>query len=235
MYVTVASHRRTSISIASTVCALLSTFGCGGQSAEFAPAKKAPDDGDGMTGRAGSGGGDERSRRPCDDVEVDGDLVIEREAGFTARYRAGEPYTKTVMLFGGESVEAENALSNAYIFGLDKVDALRLAEEYPDFYLCSSPGGKAASEFILSYDLVPANCEIFQQIVDALRVYNQNVLSNGDRTSLRFDGAPLTLESVIDEASGADVTEQVKNKSFHLVTAVEQLTGQSVISFGMDP
>jgi hypothetical protein len=58
------------------------------------------------------------------------------------------------------------------------------------------------------------------------------VTRGGDRTSLRFEGAPLELDSVIEDATGKNVTAQVSNQDFHLVTSVEQLTGQSVVSFG---
>src|SRR5690349_8946523 len=94
----------------------------------------------------------------CDVVEVDGSMVVERERDFTATFHVGEPYTKTVMLFGGERLEEENLIGNAYILGLDKEDAQMLAQEYPDFYLCSSAGGMAAADHILPYDLVPASC-----------------------------------------------------------------------------
>ena len=236
MYVFVAGYH-SPLSIALALSAVLWSA-CGGGGEDFVKANKTPDQdaaGSGATGMSEGPDGEDADEddRACDYVEVDGDLVIERETDFTARYRAGDPYEKTVMLFGGESVEDQNALSNAYIFGLDKVDAVMLAQQYPDFYLCSSEGGMAASEFILSYDLIPASCEIFDQIVEALRVYHRNVASGGDRTSLRLEGAPLQLESVTDNGSRADVTDQVEDQTFHLVTSVEQLTGESVISFGM--
>jgi hypothetical protein len=168
----------------------------------------------------------------CDVVLVEGQIVIEHETHFTARFRIGEPYTKTVMLFGGEPVEDQDVLSNAYILGLDKEDALMLAEEYPDFYLCSSPGGQAAAAHVRPYDFVPASCDIYEQLSTALRRFRINREAGGDRTSLRFEGAPLELESVIDDASGGDVTDQVTDQHFHLVTSVEQLTGESVLEFG---
>lgn len=168
----------------------------------------------------------------CDVVQVDGEVVLELEKDFTARFSMGEPYTKTLMLFGGELLEDENVLSNGYVFGLDKTDALMLAEKYPDFYLCSSPGGQEASELIKSYDLVPASCEIYEQLVTALRQYKRNVAKGGDRTSLRIEGAPLQLQSVTANATGEDVTGQVQDQDFHLITAVEQLSGESVLSFG---
>jgi hypothetical protein len=168
----------------------------------------------------------------CDMVEIDGDFVIEHETRFTARYRIGERSTKTIMLFGGEPVEGEDVLSNAYILGLDKQDALALAEVFPDFFLCSSPGGDAAAEHIFPYDLVPASCEVYEKLVTALVQFRINREAGGDRTSLRIEGAPLELVSVIDDASGVDVSDQVTDQHFHLVTEVEQLTGESVLEFG---
>jgi len=174
--------------------------------------------------------------RACDLVQMDGAFVVEHEKDFTARFRVGEPYTKTIMLFGGEPVETENVFSNAYVFGLDKEVAQMLALEYMDFYLCSSPGGKMASANIISYDLVPANCDVYDAIVTALKVYKMHNKAGGDRTSIRFEGAPLQLESAVEDATGKDVTDQVTNtvpkQNFHLVTSVVQLTGESVLKFG---
>lgn len=188
-----------------------------------------------MTGMDVTGSSQTGLAESCDLVRMDGDALLEQEKDFTARYRLGERYTKTVMLFGGEPVVQDNVLSNAYIFGLDQTDAQALAKKYPDFYLCSSPGGMEASSYIVPYDLVPATCEIYDQIVTALAQYDENVASGGDRTSLRFDGAPLELESAIADATGEDVTAQASDYNFHLVTAVEQLTGESVLSFGTSP
>ena len=168
----------------------------------------------------------------CDGVELDGDLLVEHTQDFSARFKVGTAYSKTLMLFGGEAMLKPNALSRAYIFGLDKVDAQMLAQKYPDFYLCSSPGGREASTYIRTYDLVPATCEIYDQLVAALHQYNVNVARGGDRTSLRLEGSPLTLQSVVSDATGQDVSDQVSDQQFHLVTGVKQLTGESVLSFG---
>ena len=168
----------------------------------------------------------------CDMVVVDGNVVVEKEKDFTAHYRAGTPYTKTVMLFGGVPVDGDNKLSNANIFALDQADAQMLAAKYPDFYLCSSPGGKEAAKYIVPYDLVPATCDVYKQLLEAFDVLNRNDRAGGDRTSLRIEGAPLTLESVTQNTNGADVTGQVHDQNFQLVTAVQRLTGESLIKFG---
>jgi hypothetical protein len=188
------------------------------------------------SGEAGSGDTDDMGATEpspdCDRVELDGDYVVEHEEEFTARYLRGEPVTKTIMIFGGDPVTDANVLSNAFIVGLDKKAAQMLAEKYADFHLCSSPGVDEASAHIIPYELVPASCEIYDQLVKALRQYHKNVASGGDRTSLRFEGAPLELESVIEDVNGQDVTDQVTGMDFHLVTSVEQLTGESLLDFG---
>jgi hypothetical protein len=202
---------------------------CGGGESEGYSVHKEPP---GAMAGTGSATSTTHPDRGCDQVEMDGEYVVEHETDFTARFQVGDRYTKTVMLFGGAPVEDENVLSNAYIFGLDKQDALMLAKKYPDFSNCRSPGGQEASKYIISYDLVPATCDVYDRITAALRQYDANVANSGDRTSLRFDGAPLRLESVTADATGEDVTAQVTDKNFQLVTAVEQLTGESVVSFG---
>jgi hypothetical protein len=203
----------------------------GGGSGPVVSVGDAPDE-DGAGARDVDADAEPTARR-CDNVMVDGEIVVEMERDFTARFRVGEPYDRTVMLFGGEEVDEDNVFSNAYIFALDQQDALMLAEQYDDFYLCSSPGGEVASSYIIPYDLVPANCEVHDRIVRALQVYARNLASGGDRTSLRFEGAPLELESVTANGSGDDYSDQVSGQDFHLVTSVEQLTGESVVSFAM--
>ncbi len=107
-----------------------------------------------------------------------------------------------------------------------------LAAKYPDFYLCSSVGGKEAAKYIIPYDLVPANCDVYQKLLNAFDVLRRNDRAGGDRTSLRIEGAPLTLESVIQNGNGVDVKSQVHDQNFQLVTDVQQLTGESLIKFG---
>ena len=168
----------------------------------------------------------------CVDVELDGTTVVEHLADFTATFEAGTSYDRTVMLFGGGPVEQPNTPRRAYIYAMDKVDAQMMAKKYPDFYLCSSVGGQEASTYIRVYDLVPATCQIHQQLVAALRVYNANVTRGGDRTSLRLEGAPLTVKSVTADTTGEDVSAQVSGQQFHVITKVQQLTGESVLDFG---
>lgn len=163
---------------------------------------------------------------------MDGDIVVKQVDQVTARFRVGEPYTRTVMLFGGEPTVNDNAISDVYIIGLDKEDALMLAMKYPAFHLCDSPGGQEAQKYILDYDLVPATCRVFDQIAVALRDFHRNNAAGADRVSLRFGGSALELESVVADATGEDVTDQLSHRTFHLVTSVEQLTGESVLSFG---
>jgi hypothetical protein len=232
MYARVAAFRSRLSLVVLALSALLATA-CGDDGENVVRVHKAADAG--MAGRSGGGVVEPEPDHACDAVELDGDLVLEHERDYTATYRRGEPYEKTLMLFGGEQVEEANALSNAYIFGLDKADALMLAQKYPDFSQCSSPGGMEASMYIVSYDLVPATCEVYDLLVKALQQYTKNLAAGSDRTSLRLEGAPLQLESVIADATGEDATDDVAEHNFHLVTGVEQLTGESVISFGSSP
>jgi hypothetical protein len=181
---------------------------------------------------ASDGGAAAAPGHGCDMVEVNGSDVVEKEKDFTAHYRAGAAYIKTVMLFGGERVEEDNKLSNAYIFALDQADAQMLAVKYPDFYLCTSPGGKEAQKYIIPYDLVPATCDVYKQLLAAFAEFHKNDRAGGDRTSLRLEGAPLVLESVTANSTGQDVKNQVTNQNFQLVTAVQQLTGETLLKFG---
>jgi len=222
MYVLVAGfHSRASIALAAS--ALLLCVACGGDKESVAL----------MLGSdAGNDGVNEGPPPDCDMVEIDGDVVVRQIDQVTATFQMGEPYDKTVMLFGGEPFTAPNSVSNVYVIGLDKDDALMLSERYVDFHLCNSPGGIEAQNYITDYDLVPATCRVHDEIIEALEIFHRNNAAGGDRASLRFDGAPLQLQSVIVDGTGEDVTDQLVDRNFHLVTAVEQLTGESVLSFG---
>lgn len=168
----------------------------------------------------------------CVSVEREGDELVEHLDDFTARFEVGSPYNRTIMMFGGAPVPKPNTPTRAYIFGLDKLDAQMMAKKYPDFYLCSSVGGQEAASYIQVYDIVPATCKVFQQLVAAFVQYDKNAANGGDRTSLRLEGAPLTVKSVIADGTGEDVKEQVADQQFHLITGVLQLTGESLLDFG---
>jgi hypothetical protein len=168
----------------------------------------------------------------CAPVEIDGDVVVEQLDDFTARFKVGASYNRTVMLFGGMPVKKPNTPSRAYIFGLDKVDAQMMAKKYPDFYLCSSVGGQEAAAYIKVYDIVPATCKVHQQLLAALHQFDVNAAMGGDRTSLHLEGAPLEVISVTADATGQDVSDQVSGQQFHLITEVQQLTGESLLGFG---
>jgi hypothetical protein len=170
----------------------------------------------------------------CDNVTIDGDEVTVHEEDVTAHFTmVGEIHNSTVMIFGGDKVEFDNAVSNMALKALDQTDALVLAEKYEDFYLCSSPGGIEAQNYIVQYDLVPASCDVYNQLVAALRDFARNSQAGGDRVSLSFEGVELTLDSAAFDSSGMDVTDQLEDLNFHLVTKVEQITGESLIEFGM--
>lgn len=200
---------------------------CGGAERSTVVIPSGPD-----SGQASDDNAPDAATSGCVDVDTQGDEIVEHLQDFTARFERGAAYDRTVMLFGGMQVAQPNAPRRAYIYGLDKVDAQRMAMKYPDFYLCSSPGGQEAATYIEVYDIIPASCKVYQQLVTALRVYNANVSRGGDRTSLRLEGAPLTVTSVTGNATGQDVSAQVSGERFHLITAVQQLTGESVLDFG---
>jgi hypothetical protein len=219
------------LSRASLVCALCTWF-CAGcspspEQSDLVEVPAVPD-----AGKPEKKPDNSPSTAGCVTVDIDGKAVVEQLPNFTARFQLGASYDRTLMLFGGMPVEQPDAPSRAYVFGLDKMDAQRIAEKYPDFYLCSSIGGQEAAAYITVYDIVPASCEVYQQLVAALRVFNFNDSTGGDRTSLRLEGAPLTVMSVTAVASGQDVSDQVADNRFQLITSVKQLTGESLLDFG---
>jgi len=222
-------YGRVAVFLAWSLLALAPLAGCGSKQESFVATGGAPRSADAGASHVNAKA---TSTDRCGTLEMDGDAVLEHTKDFTARFSVGAHYTKTLMLFGGDSITEDNTLSGAFIFGLDKADAQMLAQKYPDFYLCSSPGGQEASKYIVSYDLVPQTCDIYDQLIGAIKLYNANVTRGGDRTSLQLEGAPLQLEMVTADATGEDVTSQVKDHDFNLVTSVKQLTGQSVLSFG---
>jgi hypothetical protein len=180
-------------------------------------------------------GGAETPGVDCDNVTIDGDEVSVQEEDVTARFRMGALGTSTVMMFGGEPVKFENAVSNMGLVALDQSDAVVLAQKYDDFYLCSSPGGIEAQNYIVQFDLVPASCRVYDQLLRALADFARNSSVGGDRVSLSFKGAKLELQSVTFDNGGMDVTDQFADLNFHLVTEVEQITGESLIEFGNMP
>lgn len=225
MWVFEAGSKRWWFQCAPMAIALLGACSSGPEPTVQLSADAGPDQGDGGT--------DAGPNTDCDNVTIVGDQVTVHEETVTARLTMGELKTNTVMMFGGDTVDFDDAVSNVALKALDQTDAVMLAQTYPDFYLCSSPGGLAAQNYIVQFDLVPASCQVYDQLVSALADLKRAAASGTDRVSLKFDGAPLTLDSVTFDASGLDATDQLQDLNFYLVTKVEQITGESLLDFGM--
>jgi hypothetical protein len=132
------------------------------------------------------------------DVEVVGEgaaaqLVMHQDGG-KAAYAVGEPYEETLMLFGADAGGTQN-FRHAWLSGLTTRMAAFLLRQYPQLAKCGAPGSKEAIAALKQLEVVGRAPAQREQLVAAVRLYEQRFKENGDRVCVRLGGHRLTLQS----------------------------------------
>ena len=138
-------------------------------------------------------------------TRIEGRKVVRDADQVQASFSKGDSLDEAYMLFGGDAEQRRNSLSHATLAGLASHHARFIAERYPDFHRCSSPGAKPAQQFTEVMSFVAADRAARDTLGEALELFEKRVREGGDRTCIRVRGARLSLDSVqIDTGSGIE-------------------------------
>jgi hypothetical protein len=129
------------------------------------------------------------------------------------------------MLFGGADGEMSNSVSDVVVAGLAIRHARFIAERYPKFHRCSSPGAAQAQRLVEHMALVAADGSTRRTLRKALAQHDDAVASGGERTCLRFRGEQISLRSASHREGGLDLTRQLvqgyRGTDFYYVSSAE--------------
>ncbi len=178
----------------------------------------------GLSGLAGCGKGGS--------VTVTGAEVTVATKDLDVRFSRTSSWSDTIMIFGGASLDHENAVNPITLAGLKIEDARGISESHPDFYRCNSAGAGLSQSLIAQFDLIPADSGILGILKDALDEFNANLRSGGDRVCVRLQGSELKLVSATAREVGGDMSGPLSNSRFYLVTSAEKVEGKAALAGG---
>jgi hypothetical protein len=164
---------------------------------------------------------------------VVGTEVVIQTDDLEVRFDRYSPVSESYMLFGGSHGEMSNAVSNVVIAGLALRHARFIAERYPKFHMCSSPGAAQAKQLIEHMALVAADGSTRGTLAKALAHHDDAVASGGERTCLRFRGEQISLRSARHRDGGLDLTRQLvqgyRGTDFYYVSSAEIIPCQTML------
>lgn len=129
-------------------------------------------------------------------TRMEGREVVREVDRVTARFTKVGSLDESYMLFGGDAAQRSNQINHATVAGLATHHARFIAERYPDFHMCSSPGASQAKRLIEPMSIVATNRAAVSELQRALELFEERLQSGGERTCVHVVGAPMTLDSV---------------------------------------
>lgn len=160
-------------------------------------------------------------------TRIEGREVVLNADQLEARFSMVGTLDESYMLFGGDTQQRPNSITHATLAGLATHQARFIAERYPDFHRCSSPGAKQAQAFTQPMSFVAADRAALDTLSEALALFEERLREDGDRTCIHVKGAPLSLDSVRVDTEGVseDISHEVLPKfagvNFVLAETVE--------------
>lgn len=148
------------------------------------------------------------SHKETSNVDVTVDEIVIHTGDLDVCFTRGEKFSATYMLFGGEKVTGKNAILPFFISGIDAEEGKRIAEKYPDFWECKSPGAAQAQSGCEQFHVLPSRPKIEEEIKSALKQFRKALGTEEDRVCLMISGDELKLKSVIYVETDQDVTMQ---------------------------
>jgi hypothetical protein len=167
------------------------------------------------------------------DPTVEGSQVLIQTRDLDVRFdRVGE-LDESYMLFGGVDGELQNSISNVVVSGLAVRHAALIAQRYPDFHKCKSPGAAQAKRLLEPMAWIASDGSTRGTLRKALALHEKSVRSGGERTCLAVSGERLMLGSAKHRSQDFDLTGQLgdgyRGTDFYLVTDAELADCKSLL------
>ena len=105
------------------------------------------------------------------------------------------PFDDTYMIFGGQP--DDTVWANVDLSVIDRQQAAWLAERYPDFHLCRSPGAVHAKQMIEHLALVAADGRVRRTLQDAWYESEARLQDGGERVCVALAGRHLSLDAAL--------------------------------------
>ena len=147
--------------------------------------------------------------------------------------RGGRTFSNTYMIFGGMEMNHSNAFCKITLAGLDIRTARTIAAQYPDFYMCKSPGARLAQRAVQDFEIVPADSKVLKALKKSISMHKKSIEQGGDQVCVKLEGEVLRLTSVIARELNEDITSQLPpqvHRDYYLVTSAKVINGKEALA-----
>jgi hypothetical protein len=160
-----------------------------------------------------------------------GEVTVESRQ-MRVRFQRGTGLDEAYMLFGGDASERSGHFSNVLLSGLAERHVYPIAQRYPDFYLCRSPGAESAKRLVETMSLIGGDGRTRKTLLEALRLYEESIRSGGERTCVHLKGEQLHLVAAQSIPGDIDLTEPIRKGhrtlDFYLIEHAEIVPCQTL-------
>jgi hypothetical protein len=160
------------------------------------------------------------SSNPLETRYENGQLVVRSDPVEARFYRVG-PVQDSYMMFGALVSDKQGFVANVVISTIAQAQVSALAQRYPDFDRCSSPGASEAKSMVQSMNLIAASGSVRRVLVKAVKLHDERINESGERTCISLEGEELTMTSAHLWEHDMDVTQEYSQRDamngFYLV------------------
>ena len=137
-----------------------------------------------------------------------GGRVVLTKGRIEEAFARADDFHGVFMVFGGNRErEFWNEVGHAFLAGLTLADARSLSAQYPDFYMCASPGAARVKDAMVHMSLIASDAVVRDRIDRAIRDHDARVAAGGKRLCVTIAGHTLRRLSHRIDGHDAVVTE----------------------------
>jgi hypothetical protein len=167
-------------------------------------------------------------------LTISGEDVLLKTENLDVHFDRKGSFDETYMMFGGIALDQKDAVAKVGISGINVKKAKPIADRYPDFYMCNSPGAAIAKKAVADLDLVPADGTVFKDLKSAIADFESSIHGGGERVCVHLEGTGLELKSVGHREAEADLTDDFKkafsNHHLFMITTAEIVDCQEAMN-----
>jgi hypothetical protein len=170
------------------------------------------------------------------------DVTVETTAMGTVKYTDDfkvhltqtKTFFDTFMIFGGHlDKKLHNSISDYSLGALVIDEAAAIKRNYPDFYLCKSPGASIAHQKIQTLSLIAENKETADILEDTIALHDERLDEDGERVCVELRGYQVEPTSILLKENDMDISDDIipslRNKAFYLISGAEIRECQTIM------
>lgn len=144
------------------------------------------------------------------EIDISNEQIIKDKQDLKATFSLIDSYYSSYMIFGGNADhKLRNSFSDFSLAALPIEMASSIAQQYPDFHMCKSPGASMAQGKIQTLSLIAKNNQVANVLEEVLSLHNESIYDDGERVCIELEGSSIEPEKMIHKDTNTDVSKDV--------------------------